>query len=175
VFWHPLPEMKKAGVRIPGIGHRIKSAHNQDKRVVLMRDYAEKHFPSTNYFQYAQKVFFFVSKEIFTYLWLQRWKLSPFKRQLTWFWMLTVASEPCSWILWRAALASLPKRFKKLWKLDTSTVSSFLLEGLDALVWLVFVTLTQCCCSIGLIGHALDQKRLKQPLYRHPWDDVLYG
>ena len=28
--------------------------------------------------------------------------------------------------------------------------------------------------SIGLIGHALDQKRLRQPLYRHPWDDVLY-
>lgn len=23
--------------------------------------------------------------------------------------------------------------------------------------------------SIGLIGHALDQKRLGQPLYRHPW------
>lgn len=23
--------------------------------------------------------------------------------------------------------------------------------------------------SIGLIGHALDQKRLAQPLYRHPW------
>ena len=23
--------------------------------------------------------------------------------------------------------------------------------------------------SIGLVGHALDQKRLKQPLYRHPW------
>ena len=21
-------------------------------------------------------------------------------------------------------------------------------------------------------GHALDQKRLQQPLYRHPWDDV---
>jgi ATP citrate (pro-S)-lyase len=28
--------------------------------------------------------------------------------------------------------------------------------------------------SIGLIGHALDQKRLAQPLYRHPWDDVMY-
>ncbi len=28
--------------------------------------------------------------------------------------------------------------------------------------------------SIGLVGHALDQKRLQQPLYRHPWDDVLY-
>ena len=28
--------------------------------------------------------------------------------------------------------------------------------------------------SIGLVGHALDQKRLAQPLYRHPWEDVLY-
>lgn len=27
--------------------------------------------------------------------------------------------------------------------------------------------------SIGLIGHALDQKRLQQPLYRHPWDEVM--
>jgi len=29
--------------------------------------------------------------------------------------------------------------------------------------------------SIGLIGHALDQKRMRQPLYRHPWEDVLYA
>ncbi|XP_074291874.1 ATP-citrate synthase beta chain protein 1-like [Silene latifolia] len=28
--------------------------------------------------------------------------------------------------------------------------------------------------SIGLIGHTFDQKRLNQPLYRHPWEDVLY-
>jgi len=28
--------------------------------------------------------------------------------------------------------------------------------------------------SIGLIGHFLDQKRMKQPLYRHPWDDITY-
>ena len=28
--------------------------------------------------------------------------------------------------------------------------------------------------SIGLIGHYLDQKRLNQPLYRHPWDDISY-
>ncbi|MCL7023628.1 hypothetical protein MKW94_010741 [Papaver nudicaule] len=28
--------------------------------------------------------------------------------------------------------------------------------------------------SIGLIRHTFDQKRLKQPLYRHPWEDVLY-
>jgi ATP citrate (pro-S)-lyase len=29
--------------------------------------------------------------------------------------------------------------------------------------------------SIGFIGHFLDQKRLKQGLYRHPWDDISYA
>lgn len=28
--------------------------------------------------------------------------------------------------------------------------------------------------TIGFIGHYMDQLRLKAPLYRHPWDDVLY-
>ena len=28
------------------------------------------------------------------------------------------------------------------------------------------------CCSV--LGHYLDQKRLKQGLYRHPWDDITY-
>jgi ATP citrate (pro-S)-lyase len=28
--------------------------------------------------------------------------------------------------------------------------------------------------SIGFIGHYLDQKRLKQGLYRHAWDDISY-
>ncbi len=27
---------------------------------------------------------------------------------------------------------------------------------------------------IGMTGHFLDQKRLKQGLYRHPWDDITY-
>merc|ERR1712048_1259829 len=28
--------------------------------------------------------------------------------------------------------------------------------------------------SIGFTGHYIDQLRLKQPLYRHPWDDITY-
>eukprot|EP00931_Biecheleriopsis_adriatica_P117840 TRINITY_DN9331_c0_g2_i1.p1 TRINITY_DN9331_c0_g2~~TRINITY_DN9331_c0_g2_i1.p1 ORF type:complete len:1112 (+),score=281.15 TRINITY_DN9331_c0_g2_i1:71-3337(+) len=28
--------------------------------------------------------------------------------------------------------------------------------------------------ATGFIGHHLDQLRLKQPLYRHPWDDITY-
>jgi ATP citrate (pro-S)-lyase len=28
--------------------------------------------------------------------------------------------------------------------------------------------------TTGFIGHWFDQKRLKQGLYRHPWDDISY-
>mmetsp|Transcript_13757 Transcript_13757/g.30347 ORF Transcript_13757/g.30347 Transcript_13757/m.30347 type:complete len:1097 (+) Transcript_13757:40-3330(+) len=28
--------------------------------------------------------------------------------------------------------------------------------------------------TLGFIGHYIDQKRLKQGLYRHPWDDISY-
>ena len=28
--------------------------------------------------------------------------------------------------------------------------------------------------SIGIIGHTLDQKRLKEGLYRHSWEDISY-
>ncbi|HUT85557.1 MAG TPA: hypothetical protein VMW66_01815, partial [Elusimicrobiales bacterium] len=28
--------------------------------------------------------------------------------------------------------------------------------------------------AIGLFGHIFDQKRLKQPLFRQPYDDVSY-
>jgi ATP-citrate lyase alpha-subunit len=28
--------------------------------------------------------------------------------------------------------------------------------------------------SIGFIGHILDEKRLNMPMYRHPFDDILY-
>jgi len=28
--------------------------------------------------------------------------------------------------------------------------------------------------TVGLLGHIIDQKRIGQGLYRHPWDDILY-
>jgi citrate synthase len=27
--------------------------------------------------------------------------------------------------------------------------------------------------SIGIVGHIMDQRRMKQGLYRHPYDDIL--
>jgi ATP citrate (pro-S)-lyase len=34
--------LKKQGKRVPGIGHRIKSKDNRDKRVELLQNYARK-------------------------------------------------------------------------------------------------------------------------------------
>ncbi len=49
-------EMKQKGQRIPGIGHRVKSKKNPDKRVELLKKYATKNFPTTKYLQYALEV-----------------------------------------------------------------------------------------------------------------------
>lgn len=49
-------EMKRKGVNIPGIGHRIKSVKNPDKRVQLLIDYAKRHFARTDLLNYALQV-----------------------------------------------------------------------------------------------------------------------
>ena len=48
--------MKAVGLRVPGIGHRIKSKDNRDARVALLSAYARKFFSSTNFLQYAEDV-----------------------------------------------------------------------------------------------------------------------
>ncbi len=49
-------EMKGKGIRIPGIGHRVKSVKNPDKRVELLKKFARAHFPSHMYLDYALEV-----------------------------------------------------------------------------------------------------------------------
>ncbi|KAH0923589.1 hypothetical protein HID58_023607, partial [Brassica napus] len=48
--------MKKKGIRVPGIGHRIKSRDNRDKRVELLQKFARSNFPSVKYMEYAVTV-----------------------------------------------------------------------------------------------------------------------
>jgi ATP-citrate lyase alpha-subunit len=48
--------MKKKGIPIPGIGHRIKSLKNPDLRVTGLMDFASEHFPSTPLLDYARTV-----------------------------------------------------------------------------------------------------------------------
>ncbi|MDD4580316.1 MAG: citrate/2-methylcitrate synthase [Methanothrix sp.] len=49
-------DMKKRGVNIPGIGHKIKSTKNPDKRVQLLIAYARANFPRTDLLNYALQV-----------------------------------------------------------------------------------------------------------------------
>ena len=47
--------MKKQGIYIPGIGHKIKSIYNPDKRCELLFSLS-KNFPQTKYLDFAKQV-----------------------------------------------------------------------------------------------------------------------
>lgn len=131
--------MKKRGLRVPGIGHRIKSKDNRDKRVELLQVYARKHFASTRHLDYG------IAVESYT---LQK---AP---------NLVLNVDGCIGALFLDLLGS---------------VGSFSADEIAEIVAIGYLNgLFVLARSIGLIGHALDQKRLGQQLYRHPWDDVLY-
>ncbi len=51
-----LNHMKKLGIPIPGIGHRIKSLKNPDLRVEGLKNFAKEYFPSTPLLDYALTV-----------------------------------------------------------------------------------------------------------------------
>lgn len=129
--------MKIKGVNIQGIGHRIKSIHNPDIRVTIIKNYAKKHFKSTALLDYALEVE----------------KITTSKRD-----NLILNVDGCIGICFTDLLRSEMKKQEA-----DEYVKMGALNGLFVLGR-----------SIGLIGHFLDQKRLKQGLYRHPWNDIAY-
>ena len=133
-----LAYMKKQGVPIPGIGHRIKSLRNPDKRVEGLKKYAAEHFPSTTLLDYALEVE----------------QLTTSKKD-----NLILNVDGTIGILmvdmWRA-LGYSEKEIDEF--IESGTLNSFFILGR----------------TIGFIGHVLDEKRLAMPMYRHPWDDILY-
>ncbi|MFH0848341.1 MAG: citrate/2-methylcitrate synthase [archaeon] len=129
--------MKAKGVNIQGIGHLIKSTHNPDKRVTIIKTYAKKHFKSTEVLNYALEVE----------------KITTAKRD-----NLILNVDGCIGVCFVDLLRSeMPKEDADEY------IRMGALNGLFVLGR-----------SIGMMGHFLDQKRLKQGLYRHPWDDITY-
>jgi len=51
-----IARMKKAGVNIQGIGHRVKSLTNPDMRVTQLKEYVFKNFPKSDLLKYALEV-----------------------------------------------------------------------------------------------------------------------
>ncbi len=132
-------EMKKKGLLIPGIGHRIKSKRNPDKRVELLKQFSQKNFPKTTYLNYALEVE----------------KITLQKAE-----NLILNVDGCIGVLFVDALVSSGKFANEEIK---EILEIGYMNGLFALAR-----------SIGLIGHILDQKRLNEPLYRQPMEDILY-
>ena len=130
-------EMKAQGILIQGIGHRIKSIHNPDMRVTIIKEYAKSHFKATPLLDYALEVE----------------KITTAKRD-----NLILNVDGCIGICFADLLRL---EFGK--ELAADYIKMGALNGLFVLGR-----------TIGLMGHYLDQNRLKQPLYRHPWDDIAY-
>jgi succinyl-CoA synthetase alpha subunit len=131
-------DMKSKNTNIQGIGHKIKSLRNPDKRVELLKEYARTYFTKTEYLDYALEVE----------------KLTTMKKD-----NLILNVDGCIGVLFCDMLRSIGY--------TKDEVAEFVsLGALNA-----FFILGR---SIGIIGHIIDQKRLKTGLYRQPWDDIAY-
>jgi ATP citrate (pro-S)-lyase len=130
-------EMKRKNVNIQGIGHRVKSVHNPDLRVSIIKAYALEHFRSSALLTYALEVE----------------RITTAKRN-----NLILNVDGAIGIAFADMLRS---------EMPREEADQYI--ALGALNGLFVLGRT-----IGLIGHHLDQKRLKQGLYRHPWDDIAY-
>lgn len=124
---------------IMGIGHRVKSVHNPDKRVELLKAFCLKHFRETPLINYA----------------LQVEKVTTKKKDTL---ILNVDGligvSMCDMLLHCGFFSEGEARDY----IDNGCINGLFVLGR----------------SIGFIGHFLDQKRLKQGLYRHDVDDIAY-
>jgi ATP citrate (pro-S)-lyase len=132
-------DMRRQNKLIMGIGHRIKSLSNPDKRVEIIKQYALEHFSDNTVLKFAMAV-----EQITT------------KKKAN----LILNVDGCIAVCFVDMLRS---------------CGAFSIEEADELVENGCLNgLFALGRSIGFIGHYLDQKRLKQGLYRHPWDDISY-
>jgi len=130
---------RKEGKLIMGIGHRVKSINNPDKRVTLIKEFVMENFPQTPLLNYALEVE----------------KITTSKKP-----NLILNVDGCIAV----SFVDLLRHCGCFTKDEAETyIKTGSLNGMFVLGR-----------SVGFIGHFLDQKRLKQGLYRHPWDDISY-
>lgn len=132
-------DMRRSNKLIMGIGHRIKSLTNPDKRVEIIKSYALEHFSDNTVLNFALAV-----EQVTT------------KKRANLILNVDGCIAVCFVDMMRSCGAFSTEEADEL-------VQNGCLNGLFVLGR-----------SIGFIGHYLDQKRLKQGLYRHPWDDISY-
>lgn len=135
-------EQRRLGKLIPGIGHRVKSINNPDKRVEILKKFCldkTRFKQETPMLEYALKVE-----------------------------QITTSKKPNLILNVDGAIGVVFVDILRHSGMFTpqeaqETIEIGALNGLFVLGR-----------SLGFIGHYLDQRRLKQGLYRHPWDDISY-
>ncbi|XP_060533463.1 ATP-citrate synthase isoform X2 [Cylas formicarius] len=131
--------MRNKGELIMGIGHRVKSINNPDKRVEIIKEYVLANFPGSPLLQYALEVE----------------KITTSKKPNL---ILNVDGViACSFVDMLRNCGSFTSEEAQEY-INIGAINSLFVLGR----------------TIGFIGHFMDQKRLKQGLYRHPWDDISY-
>lgn len=136
---HFARDMRRQNKLIMGIGHRIKSLSNPDKRVEIIKQYALENFTDNTVLKFALAV-----EQVTT------------KKKANLILNVDGCIAVCFVDMMRSCGAFTNEEADEL-------VKNGCLNGLFVLGR-----------SMGFIGHYLDQKRLKQGLYRHPWDDISY-
>jgi ATP citrate (pro-S)-lyase len=131
--------MRRKNQLIMGIGHKVKSLSNPDMRVVIVREFAQKHFKSNKVLDFALSV-----------------EAVTTRKKETLILNVDGCIAACFVDMLRSCGAFTQEEADEL-------ITNGCLNGLFVLGR-----------SVGFIGHFLDQKRLKQPLYRHPTDDISY-
>lgn len=143
--WSPMQfvnEMRKEGKHIMGIGHRVKSINNPDKRVEILKNFAmdrNQFKQETPLLEYALEVE-----------------------------KITTAKKPNLILNVDGAIGVIFVDILRQSGMFTPAEAQETIE-IGALNGLFVLGR-----SLGFIGHYLDQRRLKQGLYRHPWDDISY-
>ncbi|PFH33717.1 putative ATP-citrate lyase [Besnoitia besnoiti] len=132
-------EMKRQNKLIMGIGHRVKSVHNPDMRVQLLKTFCKSSFPQTPLIDYAEQVEQVTTKKKDTLI-LNVDGL--------------IGVSMCDMLFHCGHFTENEAK---------DYINNGCINGLFVLGR-----------SIGFIGHFLDQKRLKQGLYRHDVDDIAY-
>lgn len=132
-------EEKVAGRKIAGIGHRVKSIYDPDKRVKLLKEFAEKNLGYSKHLDFALNV---------------EKNTTSKKANL----ILNVDGTIAAILL---------DLLYDSGKFSEEEVEEIVSNGVFNAVFIL-------ARSIGLMAHAIDQKRLKQPLYRHDSNDTLY-
>lgn len=157
-------DMRKRNQYIMGIGHRVKSLENPDARVAIVRRFVAENFPASPLLDYASQVELITTKKRGNLILNVDGAIAvAFVDLLRQSGQFSRLARPPSGGLETSGTVKL------LWS------NLYCREEADRYIHMgILNAIFVLGRTTGFIGHYIDQLRLDQGLYRHPWDDINY-